>query len=129
MAARPQNLDGSPNYYLWASQDITQPVVTVSGSIALLDNKRAPLPEHTSFGLKYREPINFQEYNYQMQGAPNWFQFFDEQLRIGDVVMTTRVSGGQETLSQFKIRMGGDWDLMTSEVVGPHTVEHYIKTA
>lgn len=128
MATRPE-LNGVPNYYAWASEVVNRAERLRDGRVVFLDNKRAPLSEHTFYGLRYREPVNFQELNWQLDGASKWQQHLDQRYQIGDIHATTRILTGLESVLDLSIRLGGTWILVGQETIGSETFEYYRKTA
>lgn len=122
MAARPE-IGGVPNYYPWATTSITQ-AVSSEGEVLLKDNKAAPLPEHTAYGLVYDEPPNYQETNYQYQGYSEWFEHLDGRYKVGSTHLTTT----SETEAQISARLGGTWVLLGSESPFGQTMYYYGKT-
>lgn len=128
MADRPE-IEGVPNHYPWATLQTTRVTRLKNGRLVVLDNKRAPLPEHTQEGLKYREPPNFQETNWMFDGAHKWIQHLDERYSVGDVIQTTRVVTSAETVAELSARLGGEWESLGTEDIGPITIEHFRKIA
>lgn len=121
MAGRPE-IGGVPNYYPWATTDITE-VVNDKGKVLFLDNKKQPLSEHIRYGLKFNQPINYQEFNYQLNGYSQWFEFLDKQKEIGDLHYSTNPSYVSDE------RLGGTWTQIGTETVGSTTVYVYQKVS
>lgn len=121
--SRPE-IDGVPNYFPWATADIVEFQV-IDGEQVAVANKKAPLIEHTNYGLKYREPVNTAELNYQLHGAYLWYEFLDKRYGVGD----TRETSSTETATQISNRWGGTWIQQGSYVVGTTTIYVYEKTA
>lgn len=122
MAQRPEIL-GVPNYIPWATESKVE-VVVEEGKTLYLSNKSAPLEEHTNWGLKYNEPPNYREINYQFQGYSEWFQHLDERLRVGSIYPMS-VNTPIEVIEE---QLGGTWAYVGSEVVGSESIYYYKKT-
>ena len=122
MADRPE-VGGTPNYYEWANDEVQQ-VFTKDGLTYILNNKDAPLPELTNFGLRVNQMPLFQEINYQFNGYSLWFQHLDQRLAGGCLHHTT----SSETATQISERLGGTWVLLDTTTIGGETVNIFEKT-
>jgi hypothetical protein len=121
MAARPED-GGTPNYYPWAT-DTTQQAVTINGVTYILNNKEAPLPEFTNFGLRFKQPPLFQEINYQFNGYSLWFEHLDQRYSVGSLHHTTSA----EDATAISTRLGGTWTLLGTTTIGGDSVNIFEK--
>jgi len=122
MAVRPES-GGSPIYYEWASSDQTE-LQQIEGVLYSLDNKTSALPEYSSFGLRYGEPLRRQEFNWYLNGYSQWIQHLDQRYAVGDLHYTTSA----ESVGAISTRLGGTWVLLGTETVNATTVNVYQKT-
>lgn len=124
MAARPEITPGVPNYFEWASADSIQ-VVSANNQIYVLNNKEAVLPEFESFGLRYGQPLTFQEINFQFDSISKMLQHLEERDYIGSIRRTTV----NESAIDISERYGGTWEQIGTETVASTTVYIWEKTA
>lgn len=127
MAQRPE-IGGTPNHYEWASEE-RQEVVIIGGQPHVVKNKEQPLQEFTTFGLRYGQPYNNQETNYQFDGYSKWVKHLDERYSVGSIHMTRSVLLGYETDAQLQVRLGGTWTLLGTQTIGGATVQLWEKVA
>lgn len=127
MAIRPE-IGGVPNHYEWAKEQ-RQEVVTIGSEHVVVKNKEQPLPEFTTFGLRYGQPYNNQETNWQFDGFSKWVKHLDERYAVGFVYMTRSVLLGYETATALQQRLGGSWKLLATQTIGGVSVEFWEKVA
>lgn len=122
MADRPEISAGVPDYFEWATDDTNQ-LYLKDGQPYLLPNKKAPLAEFTNFGLRFGQPLETGEINYQFDGISKSLKHLEQRYAIGDLHKTT----SDEDDVTISARLGGTWELLGTETLFANSVNVWIK--
>lgn len=124
MSARPEISSGVPNYFDWATDDTNQ-LYLKDGQPYLLPNKKAPLPEFTNFGLRFGQPLETAEINYQFNGISESLTHLEQRYAVGDLHKTAST----EDATAISVRLGGTWTLLGTETLFATTVKVWKKAS
>jgi hypothetical protein len=122
MSARPEISAGVPNYFEWATEDANQ-LYLKDGQPYLLPNKKAPLTEFFNFGLRFGQPLETGEINYQFHGISESLKHLEQRYAVGDLHKTAST----EDATEISERLGGEWSLLGTQTLFATTVNVWIK--
>ena len=106
LLGNPLTPSGGNGYLLWAETELYDPDTGTT-------NKAEPIPQVKDTGLKRRQPLARQFFNWMMASLDDWFSFVDKRVVVGTIKITDDVS---KTISDYATLFGGTWTARGSEV-------------
>ena len=103
----PLVVSGGNGFVLWAEDEVYDPVT-------LTTNKAIPIFQLQTTGIKPKQPLARQFFNWMIASIDDWFSFFDARtLAVGTVKITDDVSA---VAGDYDTLYGGTWIARGSEI-------------